>query len=518
MLKKVEFINNRKFWILGNILGGSQMVNTSKTYNLKRVNKVNVIIVWIIALILSSQHFLSVSVDKGIDTSFKTVGVAVLALIIYFLPIRSYIKGMLISFIPTLACFLVTYIEGTTWTINFIYFVAIAMVTLYFKKELLLIYAGLLNTGLVILYILTPENLLITGTKLEDLISVLIIMNGVILVLYFLTKWGKDLIKNSSESENRVTKLLESLEKTLTEIQQSSEVLDENITNFQLNLKSAEESSESITFAMQEMAKGVSEEANSIGSITYQMTNAAESIARTSEISYKIQNISSQVDNNVSQGIEKVNEMNSQMGTVQEAVGVALSTVKELHGNIENINRFLTGIVEIAEQTNLLALNAAIEAARAGEHGKGFGVVAEEIRKLAEQSASTVEDINKITNSINQKTEIAVKKVEEGNQAVETGNSIMKDVSSQFDVIKQSFESTLNYINEENDLIEKVTNMFNEIHEQLENIASISEQHAASTEEVLATVETQEQNMVTMSNSLDEINNLSKNLRNIAEA
>ncbi len=493
------------------------MVNVESAYNLKRVNKVNVILVWIIAVILSLQHFLTVSVDKGIDTSIKAVGVAILALIISFLPIKSYIKGLILSIIPTLVCFFITYREGATWTVNFIYFISIAMVTLYFKKELLLIYAGLLNSGLIILYILSPQKLLLTGANLENFISALIIINGVILILFFLTKWGKDLINSSLDNEKHVANLLESLEKTLSEIQKGSEVLDENITKLYDNLKTSKESSDSITVAMQEMATGVSEEANSISNITSQMIDVADSMARTREISDKIKNISSEVDNNVLQGIGKIDDMNLQMKTIREAVGIALTTVKELHNNIGDINKFLTGIVEIAEQTNLLALNAAIEAARAGEHGKGFAVVAEEIRKLAEQSASTVEDINKIINSINQKTNIAVTKVEEGDQAVETGNNIMYEVSGQFDTIKQSFNSTLGYLNEENNLIEEVTNMFSTIHGQLENVASISEEHAASTEEVLATTEAQNGNISVTAQALEDIKNLSKELRNIAK-
>lgn len=493
------------------------MDKSNNAYNINRVNKVNVILVWIIAVILALQTFVTGGFDTGIDISRKALMVAILALILYFVPLKTYVKGFFISIIPTLVCFFITYSEGASLGENYIYFISIAMVTLYFKKELLLIYAGLLNAGFIVLFILCPQNLLITGSTLEILVSVLVIVNGVLLVLFFVTKWGNELVQNSLESENQATELLMSLEDTLAEIEQSAKVLDDNITRFQMNLKDSKESSTSITIAMQEMSTGVSEEATSICDVTNQMTNVADRITKTREISDKVKDISSVVNSNVIQGIEKIHDMSLHMETVKDAVGIALTTVKELHSNIGDINKFLTGIVAIAEQTNLLALNAAIEAARAGDHGKGFAVVADEIRKLAEQSESIVEDINKIINSINQKTNIAVDKVEEGDKAVENENIIMNEVSGQFNIMNQSFNSTLDYLNEENILIEDITTMFNKIYEQFEKVSTISQQHAASSEEVLATVETQNENISSMSSSLEEISSLSKGLRNLVK-
>jgi len=146
---------------------------------------------------------------------------------------------------------------------------------------------------------------------------------------------------------------------------------------------------------------------------------------------------------------------------------------------------------------------------------RNIAVVAEEIRKLAEQSASTVKDINKILGTINHQTDAAVSKVEEGNLAVANGNTIMKDVSDSFAHLRSSFNTTLDHLDQENQYITEVSSMFNSIYQQLESITAISEENSAATEEVLATTETQEQNVSDMLSSIEQINELSKVLREI---
>jgi len=491
-------------------------VTTESNYNLKKVNRVNVILVWIISIVLTVQEIFTSGLAIGIDTGKKATVTAVLALIVYFIPMRGHIKGFIMCMIPTFATLGVTYFEGASISVHFIYFVSIAMATLYFKKELLVTYAGFLNVFLILVYIARPENLLGTvDNGFNAFTSYLVMMNGVIIILFFLTKWGNEIIQTSNNSEKKATELLYNLEGTLQKIDEGAIGLDELISSFRENLATSKESSTSITIAVQEVSIGISEEANNITNITMNMTNATDGIERTREISNRVKEISSEMNNQVFQSTEKIQNMDLQMTTIKEAVGVALSTVKDLQNDIGSINLFLSSIVGIAEQTNLLALNAAIEAARAGENGKGFAVVAEEIRKLAEQSASTVKDINKILGTINHQTDAAVSKVEEGNLAVANGNTIMKDVSDSFAHLRSSFNTTLDHLDQENQYITEVSSMFNSIYQQLESITAISEENSAATEEVLATTETQEQNVSDMLSSIEQINELSKVLREI---
>ncbi|HPT77111.1 MAG TPA: methyl-accepting chemotaxis protein, partial [Defluviitaleaceae bacterium] len=156
---------------------------------------------------------------------------------------------------------------------------------------------------------------------------------------------------------------------------------------------------------------------------------------------------------------------------------------------MDEIYDFLSGITHIAEQTNLLALNAAIEAARAGESGKGFAVVAGEVKQLAEQSSSIVEQINQIIHQIKNKTKNVFDEVSKGQEATQDGEKIVKSVNQSFEMIQDSFKNINQYIFDEVSRIENIADLFSHIDQEIDRIANISEGHAAAVEELLATIQ-----------------------------
>jgi methyl-accepting chemotaxis protein len=219
----------------------------------------------------------------------------------------------------------------------------------------------------------------------------------------------------------------------------------------------------------------------------------------------------------VEEGWYKISQVTDYMDTVGSTISTTTQTVSELYNSLERVNTLLSSIQDIAHQTNLLALNAAIESARAGEQGKGFAVVAEEVRKLAEQSSHIASDIAEVTAELSNKSKEAQDQSIQGEASVTKGSELLKEISAYFEEIK----NTYTMINEElsngmGEIALSVKN-FGTIQEQIENLSAISQQNAASTEEIISTIENEHTLITSINGAVAEINALSKKLREMTK-
>ena len=165
----------------------------------------------------------------------------------------------------------------------------------------------------------------------------------------------------------------------------------------------------------------------------------------------------------------------------------------------------------------MLALNAAIEAARAGESGKGFAVVAGEVKQLAEQSSSIVEQINQIIHQIKNKTKNVFDEVSRGQEATQDGEKVVKSVNLSFEMIQDSFKNMNQYIADEISRIENIADLFSNIEKEIDRIASISEGHAAAVEELSATIQEHTASIEIMNNLMQNIKDSSDNLQAVIQ-
>ena len=199
-------------------------------------------------------------------------------------------------------------------------------------------------------------------------------------------------------------------------------------------------------------------------------------------------------------GEDLMQEAVSKMGSIEKSVLSSAEIIEKLGESSQQIGQIVEAISGIAEQTNLLALNAAIEAARAGEHGRGFAVVSDEVRKLAEQSQISAEQIRERISGIQEATENAVQSMKSGTEDVKAGTEAIREVGVQFneimrmvDGIKEEIAGINNSVNtvsdgankivEATDSIDKVSRATNE---RTQSISSATESQSASNEEIAA--------------------------------
>jgi methyl-accepting chemotaxis protein len=270
-----------------------------------------------------------------------------------------------------------------------------------------------------------------------------------------------------------------------------------------------------ISSTMGQMSAGVEEQTASINETAasiHQVNQAIAQVAKGAETQVQsVHQTSSVLDNmkkSMDEAIEVLQKVNSaskesaeSAGTrrpvyrkcylrhdteIKEAADTVAVAIGELDTHSQDIGKILEVIDDIADQTNLLALNAAIEAARAGEHGRGFAVVADEVRKLAERSSVETKAIAELIGRVRQASDEAVKAINIAGEQVEAGNTLTVEAKT---VLEEIVANTSNIETLIANLIESVKELVeagNTAAKSIDEIVSISEENTAATEEMAA--------------------------------
>ena len=229
---------------------------------------------------------------------------------------------------------------------------------------------------------------------------------------------------------------------------------------------------------------------------TEKIALASEQVAQTAKVGQKATN-------------DVANEMKELYNSTQEVAKV-INSLSETSGEISEITAVIQGI---AEQTALLALNAAIEAARAGEHGKGFGVVANETGKLAEQSKQAAGLIADLVTQMKIRTEEAVHVMTESTHRAELGKNLASEATITFEQIFEALKNTLGEIEAVAKSAKQMAKSNEEVTVVISTIAAISEESLASTQEVSATAEEQSASVQQLSALAEGLTQIADNLR-----
>lgn len=375
------------------------------------------------------------------------------------------------------------------------------------------------------------------GAKFVTLFSVIAVLLGFAVALYIshliskpilLLSQQAGLISNgdltgetiSVKNRDEIGELARSFEQMksnlillITQIKGSSQMVAASSEQLLASAEQNSEATQQIAGSIQEMASGSD----------HQVKNVGESSLVISEMSAGIQQIASSALNvsTTSQdslqlayaGNQSMDNMVKQMETIDQSLQQTGKAIQSLGVRSLEIDQIVDVITNISSQTNLLALNAAIEAARAGEHGRGFAVVADEVRKLAEQSAASANQISQLIHSIQVDTKEAVQSMEIGNKELVLGISLAQSSGESFRRILSSIEDVSQQVSEISSASEQVAVGTEQVVKSIDFVSELAVSSASGAQNVSAATEEQLASMEEIASSANSLSTMAEELQ-----
>lgn len=479
---------------------------------LQRRNKLFVKIIWIM-LALGLVIDLVIGVDMSVILSLLLVGGSCCAIATFMTYANKGTKYVMfvIPTIVSLLTFLLIYQDPDPLISTYLLvYVNVALMALYSNFRPV-VFAGVQGMIITTYFYSVPfyqEKMFAR----EPLSYLLLFLTFVTVALTFAAHFSEKLQRSVLDKQRDTEEAKQRADALLDNLRSSLEVLNRLSTQLRDNVNVTGAISKEITTTFGGVSSNVERQSRSLQDTAASVHAVNGIVGETADSSSQLQQLSQVMVEHTTAAGERVSSLSDQIHHLQRIIIDTVSHMQQLSDQNQQISQIVDTIQGISSQTNLLAMNAAIEAAHAGEHGKGFAVVSNEIRKLAENSQRSAEQINQIIERIIKQINSAASQITIGHQAVDTGKEEVKEVQYYVEKVSESAASVTEQSSRVDMSVQQMQERYLQIMNEVTLMAQDTENNMSSIEEIMAGIEEQDGKIREIVKHYEDLDNLILNL------
>lgn len=324
-----------------------------------------------------------------------------------------------------------------------------------------------------------------------------------------------DMEDEIGELANSINSMQISIRNIFFKIQESSTSLERSSESLSNSSEQSNELFSEIIVSIDDMVDGTKDQLDRSETSSKALEEIALGVSQVSGTFDSVLDSYSDMSSKVSQANVSMNTTIDHIIDIEKSTQSTFSCIGSLQKDSEEITNIIQMISDISDQTNLLSLNATIEAARAGEYGKGFSVVADEIRKLSEQTMNATVEIEDLMNSMYRNIDMVVRSIDENKDSVESGIAVIEKVKLYFGEMSDSVNSVMEEIRELASVSSMISEGTSDVNRSVLELSDIAKNLSLNTDNISQRSHTQLENIGRLNESANALANMADSLKQI---